>query len=138
MHFPRFWVLGKEGGCWAWGWSDSSPEEARAHAARNARRAAAQRDEAVGRRYAYGERPLREPVLGEIKGPSGEIDAVVTRNAYGALVLNTARVMFIETSSLPHYELTRRFYEKHDYDVTGVLRDYYADGDDMVVFRKKL
>jgi ribosomal protein S18 acetylase RimI-like enzyme len=48
------------------------------------------------------------------------------------------RVLFIETSSLPHYDLTRRFYLKTGYEVTGVLRDYYADGDDMVVFRKHL
>src|ERR671932_1916244 len=48
------------------------------------------------------------------------------------------RVLFIETSSLPHYEPTRRFYLRHGYEVTGVLRDYYADGDDMVVFRKRL
>jgi ribosomal protein S18 acetylase RimI-like enzyme len=46
------------------------------------------------------------------------------------------RVLFIETSSLPHYELTRKFYLKHGYEVTAVLRDYYTDGDDMVVFRK--
>jgi GNAT superfamily N-acetyltransferase len=46
------------------------------------------------------------------------------------------RVLFIETSSLPHYELTRRFYLKHGYELTAVLRDYYAEGDDMVVFRK--
>jgi ribosomal protein S18 acetylase RimI-like enzyme len=48
------------------------------------------------------------------------------------------RVLFIETSSLPNYDLTRKFYLKHDYEVTGVLKDYYADGDDMVVFHKKL
>ena len=48
------------------------------------------------------------------------------------------RVLFIETSSLPHYDPTRRFYLKHGYEVMGVLRDYYADGDDMVVFRKRL
>ncbi len=48
------------------------------------------------------------------------------------------RVLFIETSSLPHYDPTRRFYLKHDYEVTGQLRDYYADGDDMVIFRKRL
>jgi ribosomal protein S18 acetylase RimI-like enzyme len=48
------------------------------------------------------------------------------------------RVLFIETSSLPLYELTRKFYLKHGYEITGVLRDYYSDGDDMVVFRKKL
>jgi ribosomal protein S18 acetylase RimI-like enzyme len=48
------------------------------------------------------------------------------------------RVLFIETSSLPHYELTRKFYLKHGYEITGVLRDYYSDGDDMVVFRKRI
>src|SRR5262249_5513265 len=49
-----------------------------------------------------------------------------------------ARVLFIDTSSLAHYEPTRRVYEKHAYDVTGVLRDWYADGDDKVIFRKRL
>ncbi|HVS35862.1 MAG TPA: GNAT family N-acetyltransferase, partial [Gemmataceae bacterium] len=48
------------------------------------------------------------------------------------------RVLFIETSSLPHYDLTRRFYLKHHYEVAGQLRDYYADGDDMVIFCKRL
>jgi len=48
------------------------------------------------------------------------------------------RILFIETSSLPHYEKTRRFYLKNGYEVTGTLRDYYSDGDDMVVFRKRL
>ncbi len=48
------------------------------------------------------------------------------------------RVLFLETSSLPHYELTRKFYLKHHYDREATLRDYYADGDDMVVFRKRL
>jgi ribosomal protein S18 acetylase RimI-like enzyme len=49
-----------------------------------------------------------------------------------------ARILFVETSSLPHYELTRRFYDRNGYEVTGVLRDFYADGDDMVVYRKRL
>jgi ribosomal protein S18 acetylase RimI-like enzyme len=48
------------------------------------------------------------------------------------------RLMFIETSSLAHSELTRKFYLKHGYEITGVLRDFYSDGDDMVIFRKRL
>jgi ribosomal protein S18 acetylase RimI-like enzyme len=48
------------------------------------------------------------------------------------------RLLLIETSSLPHYELTRKFYLKHAYEQAAVLRDFYADGDDMVVFRKHL
>jgi GNAT superfamily N-acetyltransferase len=51
---------------------------------------------------------------------------------------NRGRILLIETSSLPHYEPTRRFYLKHQYDQEAVLRDFYADGDDMVVFRKRL
>jgi ribosomal protein S18 acetylase RimI-like enzyme len=48
------------------------------------------------------------------------------------------RLMLIETSSLPSYDLTRRFYLKHGYEQHAVLRDYYADGHDMVIFRKRL
>jgi len=48
------------------------------------------------------------------------------------------RILLIETSSLPHYDPTRRFYLKHGYGQEAVLRDFYADGDDMVVFRKRL
>jgi ribosomal protein S18 acetylase RimI-like enzyme len=48
------------------------------------------------------------------------------------------RLVIVETSSLPHYELTRRFYLKHGYDQAAVIADYYADGDDLVVFRKRL
>lgn len=46
--------------------------------------------------------------------------------------------LFIETSSTPNYELTRRFYVRHNYDREAVLRDFYAENDDMVIFRKKL
>ena len=48
------------------------------------------------------------------------------------------RLLLIETSSLPHYEPTRRFYLKHGYETATVLRDFYADGDDLVVFGKRL
>ena len=46
------------------------------------------------------------------------------------------RVLFVETGSLPHYELTRNFYIKHGYERHALLKDYYAEGDSMVVFRK--
>lgn len=48
------------------------------------------------------------------------------------------RILLIETSALPHYELTRKFYLKHGYDQESRVRDYYADGDDLIVFRKRL
>jgi GNAT superfamily N-acetyltransferase len=49
---------------------------------------------------------------------------------------SNGRMLLIETSSQPHYEPTRKFYLKHGYEQTAVLRDYYAAGDHMVVFRK--
>jgi ribosomal protein S18 acetylase RimI-like enzyme len=47
------------------------------------------------------------------------------------------RLLLIETSSLDHYLPTRQFYLRQGYHQTAVLRDYYADGDDMVVFAKR-
>ena len=51
---------------------------------------------------------------------------------------NGARVLFVETSNLPHYEPTRQFYLKRGYEQEARLRDYYAEGDDQIVFRKRL
>jgi ribosomal protein S18 acetylase RimI-like enzyme len=48
------------------------------------------------------------------------------------------RVLFVETSSQPLYEPTRRFYLKHGYEQHAVLKDYYAAGDSMVIFRKEM
>jgi GNAT superfamily N-acetyltransferase len=48
------------------------------------------------------------------------------------------RLMEVPTSSLPSYELTRRFYLKNGYAVAAVLKDHYADGHDMVIFSKRL
>jgi ribosomal protein S18 acetylase RimI-like enzyme len=48
------------------------------------------------------------------------------------------RILFIETSSLGHYNLTRQFYVKHHYDQAAVLHNFYADGDNLVVYSKRL
>ncbi|HVI85504.1 MAG TPA: GNAT family N-acetyltransferase [bacterium] len=48
------------------------------------------------------------------------------------------RVVFIETGSLPHYDLTRKFYLKNGYEQHALLKDYYAVGDSLVFFRKEL
>jgi hypothetical protein len=44
----------------------------------------------------------------------------------------------VETSSLPYYDLTRKFYEKHSYERAAVIADFYSDGDSMVIYRKRL
>jgi hypothetical protein len=47
-------------------------------------------------RYEYGCVPLREEVLNKVESPDGHLLAIVTRNGYGAAVLNTERVMFVD------------------------------------------
>lgn len=70
----------------------------------------------------------------QAKGIGGKL----LRYAEDDIRKRNGRVLFIETSSLPHYDLTRKFYLKHGYEIAAELRDYYSDGDNMVVFRKKM
>jgi GNAT superfamily N-acetyltransferase len=48
------------------------------------------------------------------------------------------RLLTIETSSLPGYAPTRRFYQKHGYEAPSVIRDYSAVGYDVLAYRKRL
>jgi hypothetical protein len=107
MRLPRFWA--KEEGdaakpsgetlrVAAWRWSETSPDDARS-SARQALEAIRRRI-AAGQpfpdRYAYTSRPVREQVLREVEGEGSEPSAAITRNGYGALVLNTAGAMFVD------------------------------------------
>lgn len=112
MLIPRYWSRaestattpdGKFVRFHVWRGSRSSPAEAQTLA-----------QEAVGRiadrirggagfpeRYAYGDRPLREEVITEFAGGAAGAtvdapEAAITRNSYGALVLNAARAFFID------------------------------------------
>lgn len=113
MRFPRYWAKGQTttsttarnprtgksmDAFSCWGWSDVSVDDAR-------RRGSERADSIVARvlegdrpdRYLYGsERPFREPVLEEMWDSDGSRLAVVSRNSYGCLVLNTTDVMFVD------------------------------------------
>ncbi len=49
-----------------------------------------------------------------------------------------ARLLLIETSATPAYAPTRAFYRKHGYQECAVIPDFYADGDSMVIFCRRL
>lgn len=64
--------------------------------------------------------------------------SALLQHVESALRQNGARVLLIETSSLDGFELTRRFYLKHGYTEEARIRDFYAAGEDKVVFWRKL
>ncbi|HEU5171766.1 MAG TPA: GNAT family N-acetyltransferase [Gemmatimonadales bacterium] len=49
-----------------------------------------------------------------------------------------ARLIVVETAGRPDYAPTRAFYEARGYAATARVPDFYAPGDDLVVFTKRL
>ena len=48
------------------------------------------------------------------------------------------RLLLVQTSATPAFDRARAFYLASGYDEEARVRDYFADGDDMVLFRKAL
>jgi hypothetical protein len=96
----------RDGVAIAFGWSDESRGAAHAHALERARRLAAILSRRQGFRwredlrrswqyYGDGERPLREPLVREV-ALDGLLLGAITRNGYGAYVLNTVSAPFVD------------------------------------------
>jgi hypothetical protein len=128
MNFPKFWARGTSGDFVIWRWSSQSLVDAQSLA-----------DQAVQQLVArfgagkfpphqghyYPDRPFREQVMQETRNVAGEMVAVVTRNSYGCLVLNTARAMFVDID-LPEPRppgLFQRLFGKSD---TSAPSDHYG------------
>lgn len=54
------------------------------------------------------------------------------------LTADGRRLVVVETSSRPDYAPTRGFYEARGYTKAATIPEYYAPGDDLVVFTKDL
>lgn len=113
MKFPRYWSKGSfqaDPGYKApfkaqvWQWSDDSLEDAHRKAEEAARRLAQRLEvgQTLPRGYGYSDRPLREPVLREFTCSDGQPAAILSRNAFGCTILNTARMMFIDVDDSPN------------------------------------
>jgi hypothetical protein len=110
MLIPRYWSRaesqattpdGRPMRFHVWRGSRTSEAEAQAAAADAVRRMAERISRGAGfpERYSYGDRPMREEVVREIPAGAADAttpDAALTRNSYGALVLNAARAFFID------------------------------------------
>jgi hypothetical protein len=111
MKIPAYWskataeemdAEGKKVSFACWRWSDASPADAQQSALAAARKIVERllRGDQLGR-YEYGQNPVREEVVDRVSGDNGDLIAAVTKNNYGALVLNTSRVMFIDLDFPP-------------------------------------
>mgnify|MGYP001819802162 FL=1 len=111
MHVPRFWAVeiakasvrgGRPADVRCWGWSETSYEDARLRASQRAERLTGRLlGDATPSRYGYDERLPREEIIDEFDDAQGETKGFVTRNAYGALVLNTRDLVFIDVDFPP-------------------------------------
>jgi ribosomal protein S18 acetylase RimI-like enzyme len=64
--------------------------------------------------------------------------AALLRHVEQTLQASGQRLLLVETSGVPDFARTRRFYATCGYEEEARVRDYYAQGDDMVLFRKAL
>lgn len=64
--------------------------------------------------------------------------AALMRHVEGALRAGGHRMLLVETSGVAAYERTRAFYANLGYEEEARVRDYWAAGDDLVLFRKVL
>ena len=107
MNIPRFWANasetietddGRSLFLKGWGWSLDSLSEAQNRARETLQRLTARvrSGENFPDRYAYGTRALREEIIREISASINSSAAIVTRNSYGALILNTTQMMFVD------------------------------------------
>jgi ribosomal protein S18 acetylase RimI-like enzyme len=48
------------------------------------------------------------------------------------------RLLLVQTSADPAFDRARAFYAALGYDEEARVRDYFGDGDDMVLFRRAL
>lgn len=111
MQVPRSWARshaihtdreGKKRSLAVWGWGEGETEARQNSSARLARLV-----ERLGRgeppgAYEYGSRPLREEILETLPGEGrNEPAAILTRNRHGAIVLNTAFMLFLDIDLEP-------------------------------------
>ncbi|MBK8025367.1 MAG: hypothetical protein IPK19_29245 [Chloroflexi bacterium] len=106
MNIPKYWaksgsrpvrVWGRTIDLAVWEWSNTSMAEAQRKAEAHLNETAQRLEAGKGiPDYPYGERVLREEIVQTISNAEGAEVGIITRNAYGALIMNAAGAMFID------------------------------------------
>jgi GNAT superfamily N-acetyltransferase len=66
------------------------------------------------------------------------IGTALLASAEAKIKESQGRLAFIETSSKPGYEKTKRFHLSHGYELICQIPDFYAPGDDKLILQKRL
>ena len=101
MRFPRYWSKVEHDNISVWGWSDHSQSDAKSRGEERAEKLAQllAQGPLPKSSYGYADKPLREEIIRQLPEHSSTPSALVTRNNFGALVLNSAEVMFIDVDA---------------------------------------
>ena len=62
----------------------------------------------------------------------------LTAAAENEMINAGGRIVLVETSSRPGYDRSRSFYAASGYDVAAQITDFYAPGDDKLIYIKRL
>ncbi len=68
----------------------------------------------------------------------GGCGGALVRELEARLKKRGQRVLIVDTSSKDEFRMTREFYRKNGYDEEARIRDFWASGDDKVIFWKSL
>lgn len=66
------------------------------------------------------------------------VGGMLTRHVEAILRDRGGRILLVETSGLPEFEASRAFYRRSGFEREGRVRDFYAAGEDKIIFRKAL
>ena len=66
------------------------------------------------------------------------VGCILMKHAENDIKSKHGRLIMVETSGKPDYNKTRKFYDKLNYKRTCQIPDYYAPGDDLIMFAKRV
>lgn len=66
------------------------------------------------------------------------LGTALMRHVEETLAKEAVRMLLVDTSGKDQFQRTRDFYEKLGYEREARIRDYWAKGDDKIMFRKVL
>lgn len=75
-------------------------------------------------------------VLPDLQGQ--RLGAALVAAAESHLRAKDQRLLIVDTSGTDDFALTRKFYAQNGYEEEARIRDFWANGDDKVIFRKAL